>query len=339
VAPRLLTLTAVADPRDRPIAKSLSGDDVRAREVILHDALTAGAAPLLCRAAADLVTRGGIRRLWLNLEDVKVSDVVGLAALLQTVRFVKGLGADAPVLPSAAVYRALVRAGIVEQLPLERQGVKPDAEGEPIELEGAAAPATPLASTDRLRLRQPTWDELRLFEPWAHEPVLDQMVGSHLLYLCRHLGPYHADFGDVALHDATSVTFLVEPRDAPAAVGFVRLHNIHLGEGFAFLETVIADRRALGAGHGVEASRLALSWAMDALGIRRVEAKVYAYNAVSMNALRHNGFRPEGVLRQARTSDGKRWDISIFAIVDDEMRAERARDAFPYMGFWPGADP
>jgi RimJ/RimL family protein N-acetyltransferase len=38
---------------------------------------------------------------------------------------------------------------------------------------------------------------------------------------------------------------------------------------------------------------------MDVLGLRRLEAKVYEYNVLSMNSLARNGFRQEGVLRQA----------------------------------------
>jgi hypothetical protein len=44
------------------------------------------------------------------------------------------------------------------------------------------------------------------------------------------------------------------------------------------------------------------------------------------------------VLRRARTWDGQQWDIVVFAILEDEMRRQRAREGFPYMGFWPRDD-
>ena len=166
------------------------------------------------------------------------------------------------------------------------------------------------------------------------------MVGSQLLYRCRHLGPYHPDFVAQVLHDPTALTLLVVPREAAAEpVGFVRLYNIHLTETLGFLETAVVARSRRAA-WGITASRLLLAYAMDAVGIRRVEAKVYAYNVLSVNALERNGFRQEGVLREARVYDGRRWDILVFAILDQEMREQRARDRFPYMGFWePDADP
>jgi RimJ/RimL family protein N-acetyltransferase len=79
-------------------------------------------------------------------------------------------------------------------------------------------------------------------------------------------------------------------------------------------------------GWGVEASRLLLAYALDHIGIHRVEAKVFAYNQISINSLRRNGFRQEGVLREACFTDGKFWDILVFGILKEEMEQERKKD-------------
>ena len=79
---------------------------------------------------------------------------------------------------------------------------------------------------------------------------------------------------------------------------------------------------------------LALSWAMDTLEIRRVEAKVFAYNVISINALRRNGFQQEGTLREAKTYGGQRWDILVFSILESEMREQRRRDALGAFSLW-----
>ena len=53
-------------------------------ELVFHDALTSLSARPFCRAVLEgLDTAPG--RLWLNLEDVKAADVVGLGVLLQAV--------------------------------------------------------------------------------------------------------------------------------------------------------------------------------------------------------------------------------------------------------------
>src|SRR3989338_8827446 len=97
-----------------------------------------------------------------------------------------------------------------------------------------------MRETPRFGLRPPSWEELAPFERWANDPLLEQMVGSQLLYRCRHLGPYHPDFAAQVLHDPTALTLLVLPLDEPPEpVGFVRLYNVQLAEAFAFLETAV----------------------------------------------------------------------------------------------------
>jgi RimJ/RimL family protein N-acetyltransferase len=107
----------------------------------------------------------------------------------------------------------------------------------------------------------------------------------------------------------------------------VRLFNIHLLEGYAFLETIIAARRAIRCGLGVEAGKLIAYYGVDVLGLRRLEAKVYEYNVLSMNSLRRNGFRQEGVLRQAGYDGRRYWDVVVFGILKDEIEVVRKRDA------------
>jgi anti-anti-sigma regulatory factor len=298
------------------------------------NALTLRNAAVFCRAVQRHL-EAGARGLSLDLEEVKATDVVGLAALLQSVRLATLLGVRTAVLPSPAVFRALVDVEILDEIP-HLAGPNPAAPSS--DLAVVCRPDDPVpfvAQNERLGLRQPAWEELALFKRWAQDAFLDQMVGSELLYFCRHLGPYHPDFVSLVLNDATSVTLVVQPVGARSSpVGYVRLYGIRLVEQIAFLEIAVADLRFLRRGWGIEAARLLLAYAVDTLGIRRVEAKVYAYNVLSANSLRRNGFQQEGVLREAKTCDGRRWDILVFSILAEEMAEERRRERFPYMGFW-----
>jgi RimJ/RimL family protein N-acetyltransferase len=232
------------------------------------------------------------------------------------------------------VHRAVFEAELLDVLPIVAGPVPAAAMLRSRAWEGGG-PISDLARSSRTALRWPSWDDLELFERWAKEPVLDHLVGSELLYRCRHLGAYHPEFVDSLLNDQSSLTVLVEPLAAPRVpVGFVRFFNINLAQGFAFMESTIADPTAMRRGLGVEATRLLSFYALDALRLRRLEAKVYAYNVLSVNALRRNGFQPEGVLRQARTCGGRTWDILVFAILDDEIREQRRKGDWPYMGLW-----
>src|SRR3989442_12510961 len=67
---------------------------------------------------------------------------------------------------------------------------------------------------------------------------------------------------------------------------------------------------------------------MDVRGLRRIEAKVYEYNALSINTLKRNNCVQEGVLRKAAYHDGRYWDVFVFGILKEELEELRRRDKY-----------
>ncbi|MGH7314279.1 MAG: GNAT family N-acetyltransferase [Candidatus Rokuibacteriota bacterium] len=178
---------------------------------------------------------------------------------------------------------------------------------------------------------------LRLLEPsdrsalrrWANDAFLERMAGSEFLRAYRR-AEAPPSFLDACLADPTQVIFIVTAAEEDGEpLGLVRLFNIHRRESYAFLETIIADRKALGKGCGVEAGKLICAWGLDVLTLERIEAKVYEYNALSINALKRNGFQQEGVLRKAGYQAGRRCDVLIFGILREELEARRQQEAHP----------
>jgi RimJ/RimL family protein N-acetyltransferase/anti-anti-sigma regulatory factor len=273
--------------------------------------------------------------LWLNVESVKTVDVVGLAVLAQATARASAAGTTTTIFPSPVVFNALFASGLLDRLPTDkrRAGERP----EPQRVLEVEAPCTVefVAQTPRLGLRPPTWEELRLLNRWAHDAALDELVGSQLLAMCRHLGPYHPDFVTEAMASPIALTLLVQPRHPDAEpVGFVRLYHVNLDQRFLFLETTIAQPRGRRIAWGIEATRLACGYSVEALGIERIETKVFAYNTLSVNSLKRNGFTLDGTLRQARMHGGRRWDILVFSVLEPEIRDALAGDGFAPMGFW-----
>jgi RimJ/RimL family protein N-acetyltransferase len=180
----------------------------------------------------------------------------------------------------------------------------------------------------RVYLRTFTRADLEHLASWVDDPFLERMVGSEFLHAFKHDWDKSPAFHEAVLNDATQIVLMVEARDGrwPGPVGVVRLFNIHMLEGYAFLETIIADRRAMRRGFGVEAGKLISYYGVDVLGLHRIEAKVYEYNVLSMNSLRRNGFRQEGVLRQAGFDGTRYWDVVVFGVLRDEIEAVRRRD-------------
>jgi RimJ/RimL family protein N-acetyltransferase len=179
----------------------------------------------------------------------------------------------------------------------------------------------------RVYLRTFARRDLTWLTEWVEDPYLDRMVGSEFLHSFKHDWDKAPGFHEAVMNDPTQVVLMVEAyRGWTKPIGVVRLFNIHLLEGYAFLETIIADHRAIRRGYGVEAGKLISYYGVDVLGIRRIEAKVYAYNVLSMNSLRRNGFHQEGVLRQAGFDGTRYWDVVVFGILKDEIEAVRKRD-------------
>src|SRR6267378_6022354 len=180
-----------------------------------------------------------------------------------------------------------------------------------------------------LRTLQP--DDLDYLSGWADDPVIDRMVGSEFLNAYRTVYDKDPSFYDATLLDTTQVVLIVEAnRGWDRPIGVARLFDIHLLEGYAFLEVMLTDPRAIRRGFGVEAGKLISYYGVDVLGLRRIEAKVYEYNRLSANSLRRNGFRQEGILRQAGYQDGRYWDVFVFGILKDEIDEQRKKDK-PYL--------
>jgi RimJ/RimL family protein N-acetyltransferase len=66
----------------------------------------------------------------------------------------------------------------------------------------------------------------------------------------------------------------------------------------------------------------------DVLGLRRIEAKAYEYNPLSINTLKRNGFTHEGTLRKASWRDGRYWDILVFGLLREELEEQRRMDRY-----------
>ncbi len=154
------------------------------------------------------------------------------------------------------------------------------------------------------------------------------MVGSEFLSLYKAYEK-DASFYDAVLSDPTQIVLMVHTNEDPARpVGLVRLMNIHQAEGYAGIETIISDHKATRRGVGVQASRLIAYYGVDTIGLRRLEAKAYEYNPLSINTLKRNGFTQEGVLRKAAYRDGRYWDIIVFGILKHEIEEQRRKDKY-----------
>jgi len=179
----------------------------------------------------------------------------------------------------------------------------------------------------RVYLRTLRPEDLSYLSDWAEDPFLERMVGSEFLNTYKHVYDKDPSFYEACLMDSTQIVLVIEAKpEWTAPLGIARLFNIHMLEGYAFLEVMLTDAKAIRRGFGVEAGKLISYYGVDVLGLRRIEAKVYEYNRLSANSLRRNGFRQEGILRKAGYQDGQCWDMLVFGILEHEIKQQRKQD-------------
>lgn len=81
--------------------------------------------------------------------------------------------------------------------------------------------------------------------------------------------------------------------------------------------------RYWGKGYATEAARAAVDFGFATLQVHRIWAECLAENRASARVLEKLGMRLEGRLREDDYFKGRWWDTLIYAILEDEWRAER----------------
>jgi diamine N-acetyltransferase len=118
----------------------------------------------------------------------------------------------------------------------------------------------------------------------------------------------------------------------PTAVGFA-VHDAADGElvgvcgiegidhHFSRAELGIFLGRRRGTGIGTDATRLALDWAFNMLGLRNVMLETYEFNEQARRAYERAGFRGIGRRRDSVSVMGRRWDSLLMDAVAAEFES------------------
>jgi RimJ/RimL family protein N-acetyltransferase len=123
----------------------------------------------------------------------------------------------------------------------------------------------------RVYLRTLRPEDLDYLSEWAEDPFLERMVGSEFLNTYKHVYDKDPSFYEACLMDSTQIVLVIEAEPEWAMpLGIARLFNIHLLEGYAFLEVMLTDVKAIRRGFGVEAGKLISYYGIDVLGLRRI---------------------------------------------------------------------
>jgi RimJ/RimL family protein N-acetyltransferase len=125
------------------------------------------------------------------------------------------------------------------------------------------------------------------------------------------------------LRNGTHVSFAVVPHRMTAAVGLFQVRQLEAG--FSTAEWGFAIGSGFwGTGVFVDAGRMVVDFAVDTIGVHRLEARAAVANGRGNGALRKIGATQEGILRRSFMRNGEYLDQVLWSILHDEWRQAKS---------------
>lgn len=114
--------------------------------------------------------------------------------------------------------------------------------------------------------------------------------------------------------------FAIRAREDDRLIGKAAIQWIEWTNGNGWLRLGIGaagDRRK---GYGAQALRMLLRFTFGELNLYRVSAAVPEYNEAAIALLKKAGFAEEVRRRKALERDGRRWDLLVFGLLNDQWQ-------------------
>ena len=119
------------------------------------------------------------------------------------------------------------------------------------------------------------------------------------------------------------VCFAVVPDGMTTAIGLFQIRSLE--SGFVTAEWGFALGSAFwGTGAFIEGARVVVDFAIDTIGVHRLEARAAVQNGRGNGALRKVGAVQEGVLRRSFLRSGQYFDQALWSILDTDWRQAKA---------------
>ena len=117
--------------------------------------------------------------------------------------------------------------------------------------------------------------------------------------------------------------FAVVPLGMTTAVGLFQIRQLE--PGFASAEWGFAlGSQFWGSGMFMDGAKMVVDFAVETLGVRRLEARAVVANGRGNGALRKLGAVQEGVLRRSFLKNGRHLDQMLWSILNEEWRQAKA---------------
>ena len=172
-------------------------------------------------------------------------------------------------------------------------------------------------------LRPPTESDAEAVYEYCQDPEIGRWTVIPDPYSLEDARTWIASAGNgPAAGDEVGFVIASASDDSPlGSCGLTRIHWEDLRAEIGYVVAASARRKGL----GTRALRLLSRWALEELGLERVEAPVHPRNEPSQRLARAAGFTEEGLFRSYRERKGRREDYLIFSLIKSDLDHRQRR--------------
>ena len=181
----------------------------------------------------------------------------------------------------------------------------------------------PVFSKARVELTPLHRDNLYKHFRWNNDPELNHL-DSEVPFRKETLSAFKRRFEQMIYHPAPdSRDFEICTEDG-TVIGVAYVAGISEYNRHCTIGITIGDRDYWGKGYGRASLRKLLSSCFDELGMHRVGAETFEYNAAWRKLVEWAGFKKEGTDRDYLYRDGQFWNKDTYAVLEEEYRSHLA---------------
>ncbi len=171
-------------------------------------------------------------------------------------------------------------------------------------------------SKARIELIPITLNDTSLIVKWRN----NENVRRNFIFQEKFTEEIHTNWMKTKVETGEVVQFIIQIKENKKKIGSIYFRDINYDKKEAEMGIFIGEDDERGKGYGNEASRLALNYAFDELGLESVYARQLASNEVAIKNNEKTGFVTEKYVKNAVKINGIDRDVIFIRITNKEWK-------------------
>jgi RimJ/RimL family protein N-acetyltransferase len=168
---------------------------------------------------------------------------------------------------------------------------------------------------EKIYLRPLEKNEMKLICKWHN----DDEVMTLFAITKKTKEKYWLDWFKKINRDPNTIYFGIVKKNDDKFIGYVNIEQIYWNHKLCRdTGILIGEKEEWSKGYGTEAMHLIIKYAIEELGLHRLELMTFVFNKRGMRVWDKCGFKKEGIMRRARFVNGEWHDVIFMALLEDE---------------------